>query len=118
MNPFLKAAIDLVGQHAVSMQFTSVQTGSYDPQTSTVTETTQTFNVKAYPKHIKATQYNYPDLIEKEAILLYLANNNLGFVPSVKDFVQYGSTKYKVYSIEEKHAGGQLVMYMIMIVKG
>jgi len=118
MNLFLKAAIDTMSQHLVSIQYVSVSAPAYNEDTSSVSSTETIFNVKAYPKQIQANAYNFPNLIEKEVILLYLINNSLGFVPSIRDSVNIDGENYKVYSIEKKHAGGSLILYKILIVRG
>ena len=62
MNPFLKAAKELVNKHGVSSTFTVVTEGVYNADTLSTTNTTTNYTVKLFKNHIKTSQYNFPNL--------------------------------------------------------
>ena len=71
-----------------------------------------------YKRHIRANQYNYPNLIGQDAALFYLANNNLKFTPAIRDKIIVGSRTYVIDNITEHRASGQIALYKILAVKG
>ena len=115
-NQFListKKALDL---HGLTLSYTSVTTGAYNIETGSVTNTTTNYSKKIYPKHIRATAYNYPDYIGKDTVMFYLANDSLGFTPKVSDVITYNSKAYKVESLQTHSALGEVVLYRLLAV--
>jgi len=118
MNQFLVAAKRAVNQHGLTSSYISVQEGAYNIETGSTTNTETTYSVKMYKKHIRASQYNYPNLIGRDAGIFYLVNDSLAFVPSVRDKIVYGTDTYQVDSIQSHVALGAVVLYRIVAVKG
>jgi hypothetical protein len=71
-----------------------------------------------YKRHIRANQYNYPNLIGQDAALFYLVNYNLVFTPTVRDKILIDSQVYNVDSITEHRANGAIVLYKILALRG
>jgi len=117
-NPFLISTVKLIALHGQSMQFKSVVEGSYNIETGSTSNTETSYTVTMYKKHIKANQYNYPDLVNKNAAVFYLANNALAFVPAVRDKIVVDSETFEIDSIVEHRARGQLVLYKLVGIKG
>jgi hypothetical protein len=118
MNQFLQSAIQMIELHGVTSTYTKVTNGSYDPNTGSVTNTETSFTVKTYPKHIKATQFNYPNLIGKDAVLVYLPGNTSVGTPDTSDKITIGSDVYTVDSFQKHIALGEVCLYRIVAVKG
>ena len=118
MNKFLSATAQQINLHGASVAYTSKGVQTYNPTTSKSTSTDLDYTVKMYPKHIRANQYNYPDLIGKDVVMFYLANNGLGFVPKIGDYITYNSSKYQVNSFQSHAALGSICLYRIVAVKG
>ena len=117
-NPFLISTVKLIALHGQSMQYKSIVEGAYNIETGTAANTESNFTVTMYKKHIKASQYNYPDLINRNAAVFYLANNALGFVPAVRDKITVDNETFEIDSILEHRARGQLVLYKLIAIKG
>lgn len=117
MNQFLAASIRLIASHGVSVTYKTI-VRTVNEVDSTVTETPTSYTVKMYPKHILANQFNYPTLVGKDVVKFYLANNSLSFIPKVNDTITYDGLTYKIQSIQETAANGQIVLYRILSVKG
>ena len=117
MNKYLKVALQQINQHGQSCTYTAVIEGSYNVETGSAVNTESTYAVKMYRKHIRATQYNYPNLVNKDAVLFYLVNYNLDFTPAVRDKITLGSDTYTIDSIQSHSAEGAVVLYRIAAVK-
>ena len=118
MNQFLLAAKQLIGMHGKTFSYTKVTQGTYDPSTGSVTNSESTTSLTAYKKHIKATQYNYPNLIGKDAASFLIASDSFVDAPSVNDKITEGTSVYTVDSIQEHLAFNEIVMYTILAYKG
>lgn len=118
MNQFLKSAVQLINLHGKTGTYTSIVTGAYDIETGQVTNTETNHSVTMYKKHLKADQYNYPNLIGKSAAIFYLANYNITFVPKVDDKVLFDGETFTVMSVMEHAALSGIVMYRIVTVRG
>lgn len=117
-NAFLISAVKLIAQHGQSMQYKSVVEGAYNIETGSASNTETTYTVTMYKKHIKANQYNYPDLINRNAAVFYLANNSLSFIPAVRDKIVVDNETFEIDSIMEHRARGQLVLYKLVAIRG
>lgn len=116
-NIFLKASVDAINLHGNSYTFTSVSAGVYNIETGKTTNTSTNYTVAMYKKHLKANQYNYPNLIGKDAALFYLANNSLLFAPKPNDKIVDGSSTYIVDAVYEHRAKNAIVLFKILAVK-
>lgn len=117
MNIFLKATTDAINLHGETYTYTSVSAGIYDIETGKSTNTSADYSVAMYKQHIKATQYNFPNLVGKDSAIFYLANNNLVFEPKPNDKIVDGSNTYIVESVYEHRAKNQVVLLKILAVK-
>lgn len=116
MNEF-RSTLKLIYRHGIDLTYTSV-TRVQDFITGSVTTTKTPHTVKIYPKHIQANQYNYPNLIGKQVIMFYLANDSLPFTIGQNDTITYQGQVYTIYSYQSHVAKGELLLYRIMGVKG
>ena len=116
-NRFLLASIDAINRNGIDCSYIKVQTGVYDIETSSVTNTEVSYPVRMYKKHVKTNQYSYPNLIGKNTGLFYLANYQLAFTPYPKDKIIYNNETYIVDSYEEGAAHSQVVLFKIVAVK-
>jgi hypothetical protein len=117
MNKFLIRTEEMIKKHGLTMTYVSKTQGTYNPATSAVTASSTNHSVVMYPKHVKANSYNYPNLIGKDIILFYLANNALAFIPKLQDSVDYLGVIYKIDSIQSHFAEGEVVLYRILALK-
>ena len=117
MNPFLDAAKAAIARNGISADYKVVSAGVYDMLTKTTTNTSATYTIPMYKKHIRATQYNYPDLIGKDAAEFYIVNDSLAFVPKPQDKITYTGNEYTISSYREHIARGEIVLYKIIAVK-
>ena len=111
---FLQASIDAVKRNGSQETYTQVQTGTYNVETGSVTNTETNHTVWMYKRHVKTSQYSYPNLIGSDVGIFYLANDALVFVPAVKDKIIWGGKTYTVDSFEEHIAHGQVVLYKVV----
>jgi hypothetical protein len=118
MDRYLAVALRAINQHGKNSTYTVVTEGTYNIETGSTTNTETSHSVKMYKRHIRASQYNFPNMIGRDSALFYLANNNLSFVPAVKDKITIDSVTYTVDSITEHAADGLVILYKILTVKG
>jgi hypothetical protein len=118
MSQYLQATKRQIDLHGTTCSYIQTVEGVYNVDTSSITNTETTYSVKMYKKHIKTDQYNYPDLIGREAAIFYLTNYALSFVPKMADVVLFDSERFNIQSIQEHRAAGQIVLYKLVAVKG
>ncbi len=118
MDRFLLTAVNSINRHGLTMTYTKVQEGTYDVETGSITSTDTNYTIKMYKKHIKSNQYNYPNLIGKSAAVFYLANNNLSFVPNIRDKITVNGETFNIDEIIEHSASGAIALYKLIAVKG
>lgn len=116
-NMHKRAAVQLVNQHGLCSNYTQVTEGEFDVETLTTVNTEKSYKVVLFKNHFKANQYNFPNLVGKDAAEFYLANNNLKFKPVEQDIIEYDSTKFTVVSVNENWANSELCLYRIVAVR-
>lgn len=117
-NPFLYAAKKCIYPNGVQVTFISVTTGVYNSDTSTVTNTEVSTNLIAFPKNIKATAYNFPNLIGKEMKEYLIVATDLSTAPKPNDKIVQNAITYTAVAIKEHVAQGEIVLYKVSAVKG
>ena len=115
---FLTAIQGALQRHGLDLVYSSVTTGTYNIETSKVTNTKVVYTLRMYPKQINANHYSYPTLIGKEVIMFYLANPPLTFTPKLNDEIAYKNAVYRVQSYQEHIASSTVTLYRIIAVKG
>ncbi len=118
MNEFLQAATNAINLHGISCTYTKVTNGTYDPNTGSVTNSTTDYTVKVYSKHLKATQFNYPNLIGKDAVLIYMVPSATVGKPDTNDRITIATDVYTVDSVQEHAAKGNVCLYRITAIQG
>lgn len=117
MSAFIRAANRLINKHGQDCTYFSVTQSVYDVNELKTTNTETSYSVKMFKNHLKVSQYNYPNLVGKEVIEFYLANNSQAFVPKVRDKITCSGIKYTIDSIQQHSALGETVMWCIIAVK-
>lgn len=118
MDKYLAITLRAINQHGKTCSYITVTEGSYDIETGSTINTETTYSVKMYKKHIRASQYNFPNMIGRDSALFYLANDNLSFVPTSKDKIIIDGVTYTIDSITEHAADGLVILYKILTMKG
>jgi len=118
MNQFLTSTVYFITRHGVDIVYKARWTQVYNPATSTATVTENSYSIKAYPKHIRASQYSFPEFIGKDVVMFYVANFGLSFTPKAGDEITLNSSVYKVTSLQSHAAQGEVCLYKIVAVKG
>lgn len=118
MDKYLAIILKAINTHGKTCSYTKVTEGTYNIETGSTTNTEISYSVKMYKKHIRASQYNFPNMIGRDSALFYLANNSLGFVPTAKDKITIDSITYTIDSVTEHAADGLVILYKILTVKG
>lgn len=118
MDRYLAITLRAINQHGKNCTYTVVTEGEYNIETGATTNTQTAYSVKMYKKHIRANQYNFPNMIGRDSAIFYLANNNLGFIPAPQDKITVDNITYIVDSVTEHAADGTVILYKILTVKG
>ena len=118
MDRYLAIVLRALNTHGKTCSYLAVTEGNYNIETGSTTNTETSYSVKMYKRHIRASQYNFPNMIGRDSALFYLANNSLSFVPAVKDKITFDNVTYTVDSITEHAADGLVILYKILTVKG
>jgi hypothetical protein len=116
-NDFLRATKLALSTHGASCTYTRVVNSEYNVETGTAGSSENNYLITAYKKHIRATQYNFPNLVNKEAALFYIAGDSLKFKPAPKDKITYSSEVYTIEDVQEHIAMGAIVLYRVAAVK-
>ena len=116
MTPAEKSAIRAITTHGSNCTYSKVAS-VYDVETSIATKTLTSYSIKAYKQHLKATQFHYPSLINKDAALFLVSGYQLGFTPEVEDQVVILSETYKVQQVQQHSAYGSIFLYKLACVK-
>lgn len=118
MNQFLTSTLYFITRHGVSITYNSKGLSTYNPDTSKATSSNSSYTIKSYPKHIKANQYSFPNLIGKSLIVFYVANSGLTFTPKPGDEIVHDGLVYQVDSFQSHAALGEVCLYKIVAARG
>lgn len=118
MNNFSIAAIRLINRHGHEVQYITTVEGSYNHETGTVDNTQTSQSIKAYPKTIKTSAYNFPDLINKTVVEWLIPAAVMVNTPDVQDRIQDGGSIYSVYRVFTIQAHGEDTVYRVISIKG
>ena len=116
-NQFLQAAIRQIARHGVLVNYVTVTEGQYDVETGTTVNAETVLQVKAFPKRVRATQFNYPNLVGKQVVEFLVAGNAFTTKPSVQDKITYDADTYTIEGISTHTALGDVCLYKILSVK-
>lgn len=117
MNKFLVNTKKHISRHGVLVDFVQVQEGTYDVETSSVTNTETITQIKAYPVAVQVTQYNFPNLVGKEVIKFLLAGDALAVKPSPMDKIIYKGGSYSVVEQQDYTALGEVCLQHLIACK-
>jgi hypothetical protein len=91
MDRYLAITLRAINQHGKNCTYTTVTEGTYNIETGATINTETAYTIKMYKRHVRANQYNFPNMIGRDSAVFYLANNNLSFVPAHSRSVQVSS---------------------------
>jgi len=118
INNFLTSTKNSIDRYGSLMTYSVITDGQYDIETGSVTNTNINYSVRMYKKHIRANQYNYPNLIGKDSAMFYLVNHKLSFRPKIRDIIIVDSIQYNIESIIEHGIDGKVILYKLLAVRG
>lgn len=107
----------LINKHGVDIEYVVVTEGGYDVETGTNTNRTVSTVIRSYPKRLNITQFNYPNLIGKQAIEFLVIGGVLTNPPQLNDKIIYDSVEYNVQSFVSIVAYGKVKLLKIMAIK-
>lgn len=107
----------LIGKHGVDVEYVAVSEGGYDVETGTTTNTRVSTTIRSYPKRLNITQFNYPNLVGRQAIEFLMVGGVLTNPPNVNDKIVYDSVEYNVESFVSIVAYGKVKLLKILTVK-
>jgi hypothetical protein len=117
-NQFIQAAKRLIYLNAVSINIITAGESVYNIETGSSTNTEVSTTVKAFPKVVRVSAYNYPNLIGKTVVEFLIVGTDLTSSPKALDRLTRGSESFTVVSVSEHTAGGSVVMYKVLASKG
>lgn len=117
MNYFLQAVKQALSEHGAIGKYIRVSAGVYNIESGSSVNTSTEYSIQMYEKHVKTSQFNFPNLIGKQVSMFYISADSLAFVPSVKDVIEFNSSKFIIDSFSEHVAKGQVIMYKILAVR-
>jgi len=115
---FIRSAKELIYPNGVSIEYAAVTTGVYNVETGTTANTEVLTTLVAFPKTVKVSQWNYPNLVNKVVEEFLIVGTDLATAPKPQDKITRDSAVYTVDSVREHVAGGQVVIYKVLAYKG
>jgi hypothetical protein len=115
---FTQEAKRLVYPNGIQVTLSSITTGAYNIENGSVSSTSVDTTLIAFPKQVKVSQYNYPDLIGKTVLEFLVVASDLASSPKPLDKLIAASIVYTVERVSEHYAGGQKVLYKVLVTKG
>lgn len=113
---FLRAAKRAINSNGIDSQYKLKSQPVYNVETGASSQTETTINLKLFPKAVKVSQFNYPNLVGKE-VIRFIALGDFGAVPSTDDTIIFAGNTYSIESFSEHYAGSAVVLYQILCVK-
>lgn len=117
MNKFEVSSQFFLERNGHNITYIRVVEGEYDVETGSTVNTETSVNIKAYPKIVKVSQFNYPNLIGKEVIDFLIGSDSLSSVPESADKIIYNNQTYSVVSHMEHSALGKVILYRVTATK-
>lgn len=114
MNQIERATVEMITRHGLNCVYKSLTDPVYNVETGTATSAEATYNVRIYKKHLGTNQYNYPNLIGKDAGMFYFAAVGLGFIPKNQDHFSYAGKTYKIEEVRTHVAYGSVILYKVV----
>lgn len=115
---FNTVAYNLIHRNGVVCTYSKITQGVYDPELSSVSNTSVDFTVIARPTQASFSEKNSPNMINLDLKVFLLANTcDLGFVPSNEDIITFNSTAHKILSTVPIYGNNQDVAYWRLITK-
>lgn len=110
MNEFKRETALHVKRHGVPCEYIETKRIKDFINGTTVDTEVITPLPKCYPKQEKATQYNFPNLVGKEVVSFRVLPEDC--TPIVGAEIKYKNKRYKIDSIKEHVALGEICLYI------
>jgi hypothetical protein len=112
-NRALTASTYFINKHGVLMTYVSKGASVYNVETLSSTTIDRTLQVRVYPKHITADRQSYPDLINKELIMFYIAYSD-NLIPKQNDSITYNGKNFIVDRFQSHMYNGKVCLYKVL----
>ena len=109
----------LIDMHGQTRVYESVGSEVYDPDTQTVTSTTQLYTVKMFATAPSYKETRTPDLVGKKLTTYLISASELGVTPKVGDKITdiyLGNEVLEVGSFSYYEAQGSICMWRVVCV--
>lgn len=116
-NDFINLTKQALKAHGKLATYIRVSSGVYDIETGKSTNSDTSYSIQMYKKHIRANQYNFPNLVGKDSAIFYVSATDITFVPNMRDKIVFDNVTYTIDSYMEHAAGGQVVLIKLIGVK-
>ena len=117
-NMFIQSAKQLIYPNGVPLVVTSVGDSVYNVETGLSESISTSTSIIAFPKSVKVSTYNYPNLIGKVVTEFLIVATDLTSPPRALDKLTRGVETFTVEMVSEHVAGGYTVLYKVLAVKG
>lgn len=118
-NDLSGMALRQVQRHGVDVTYTEYSEGSYDPVTSSITNSTgTTYTFKAYPSQASYSESQQPNLVNVDLKVFLVAGESLSVKPKINSEISVGTQKYTILSVKEHYAHGKVVLWRILCKEG
>ncbi len=118
MGAFLSATKRFLAVNGRNMTYSRITEGSYNVETGTSTNTSSDSTIRIYKKHVRANQYNYPNLVGKDIAEFYILATDLASKPDIRDKITDGTDVYQIDSFRTHEAHQEVILYVALGVKG
>lgn len=116
-NDFISLTKQALKVHGKLATYIRVSSGVYDIETGKSTNSDTSYSIQMYKKHIRANQYNFPNLIGKDSAIFYVSSTDIKFIPHMRDKIVFDNVTYTIDSYVEHSAQGQVVLLKIVGIK-
>jgi hypothetical protein len=113
MNRALTSAVYFIQKDGINLSYISKGASIYNVETLSSTSTDTTKTIRMYPRHITADRQSFPDLINKELIVFYVAGN-CNLTPKQNDSIVYNGKTFTVDSFKSHFYQGQVCLYKVL----
>lgn len=115
---YLNVVKQQIEREGVSVTLTSTIQGVYNPETSTVINSTSQTSLKAFPAVCTFSEQQNPNLIGVASKAFLVTSTDLPSKPKPNDEILHGTDKYTVKIVKEHWGGGVLCMYRLLCIEG
>lgn len=115
---YLNVVKQQIQREGVTVTYSSTTQGVYNPETSTVTNSTSQTVLKAFPAVCTFSEQQNPNLVGVASKAFLMTSTDLLSKPKPNDEILQGTDKYTVKIVKEHWGSGVLCMYRVLCVEG